>query len=246
MMQQERRPQSVGFRLKRLAFAPVTRHRRRRWDPHDSVGRSLMEEQYFRSPMIEFLHSVGENPDLLFDFDLSKRSLVVDAGAYVGEWSERIAETFGCEVHAFEPNPHVQEALRARLEPHGCHIHRVGLASSDRVAALVPLGPGSTVVAAGTASLAVTLRDVLAVFEDLGRDRIDLLKLNVEGAEYEVLQRLLEGGWLPRIGSLLVQFHEWHPGAYRRRRSLRRALRRTHEERWCYPWVFERWDVADR
>ena len=87
----------------------------------------------------------------------------------------------------------------------------------------------------------VIVRDVARMFDELALERIDLLKLNIEGGEFDVLDRLFETGWLDRIAQVSVQFHEWHPDAYRRRRRSRAQLRGTHEELWCYPWVWEFW-----
>ncbi len=43
------------------------------------------------------------------------------------------------------------------------------------------------------------------ITEKLGHDRIDLLKMDIEGAEYEVLEGLLDSPVLPT--QLLVEFH---------------------------------------
>jgi hypothetical protein len=67
------------------------------------------------------------------------------------------------------------------------------------------------------------------------------MKVNIEGGEYDLFDRLVETDRLPRVQLVSVQFHEWHPHAHRRRRAIRRALRRSHQEVWCYPWVWELW-----
>jgi hypothetical protein len=67
------------------------------------------------------------------------------------------------------------------------------------------------------------------------------MKINIEGAEYDLLERLDAASWLHRIGALSIQFHEWHPQAHRRRRRIRQMLRRTHDQVWCYGWVWELW-----
>jgi aryl-alcohol dehydrogenase-like predicted oxidoreductase len=85
-------------------------------------------------------------------------------------------------------------------------------------------------------------RDVARALDELGLEEVDLLKLNIEGGEYDVLDRLAESHWLPRIRQVSVQFHEWLPHAHLRRQRNRRALARTHVERWCYPWVWEFWE----
>ena len=82
------------------------------------------------------------------------------------------------------------------------------------------------------------------MLDELGIEQIDLMKVNIEGGEYDLIDRLDTAGWLPRIALVSVQFHEWHPHAYRRRRAARRALPRHHVECWNYPWVWELWRRA--
>jgi hypothetical protein len=38
-----------------------------------------------------------------------------------------------------------------------------------------------------------------------------------------------------------VQFHEFVDDAARQRSELRRQLEHTHEESWCYEFVWENW-----
>jgi hypothetical protein len=86
------------------------------------------------------------------------------------------------------------------------------------------------------------LRDVSTVLPKLEIGHIDVMMINIEGGEYELLDRLYETNWLARIDCVLVQFHEFAPDAYRSRRRNRRQLAKTHRCTWNYKWVFERWD----
>lgn len=54
-------------------------------------------------------------------------------------------------------------------------------------------------------SAAVTVRDVEDVFPQLGH--LDLVVMNIEGAEFEVLSEMLSHGYLGGIDRLAVQFH---------------------------------------
>ncbi|MBI2318407.1 MAG: FkbM family methyltransferase, partial [Betaproteobacteria bacterium] len=67
----------------------------------------------------------------------------------------------------------------------------------------------------------VTLAQVLGA---AGRAQCDVLKLDIEGAEYEVLERLCASGEVRRIGQLLVEFH--HRVTHHRESDTRAAVRR--------------------
>jgi FkbM family methyltransferase len=204
----------------------------------------MFELHHYDPAILDFAGATADNPDILTDADLDETSVVVDAGAFVGEWSTRIAERYGSQVYAFEPNPQAIPQLEAAVAAHGSvHMFACGLGAEDGTAQLSLDGPGASIYGppSGPARVAVAIRDAPALFDELGIPRIDLLKVNIEGGEFDLLDRLIETGWLDRIGAVSVQFHEWHPGAHRRRRTIRRALGRTHEEMWCYPWVWELW-----
>jgi FkbM family methyltransferase len=210
---------------------------------------AVLELHDYNRAIVAFFEATAANPDLLSDADLDGASVVVDAGAYVGEWCERIHDRYGARIYAFEPSPRAFASLERRLgDRPDVSLFDVGLGGRDEAVALdLRQGPGATIYGdpGGGDSVPVLVRDVVEVFDELGLQHIDLLKLNIEGAEYDVLDRLLEAGWLDRIRTVSVQFHEWHPDAHRRRRHIRRALARTHAETWNHPWVWERWDLDE-
>ena len=127
----------------------------------------------------------------------------------------------------------------------------LGLGGADARLTLLQKGLGSTLYAeAGddlennaqaTGRVEVQVRDIVSVLDELGLDNVDLLKLNIEGGEYDVLERLLDTGRMASIDCLMVQFHEWLDRATWRRFRIRQRLRRTHREVWNYPFVWEQW-----
>ena len=49
------------------------------------------------------------------------------------------------------------------------------------------------------------MRRVATLMRDLGHERLDVLKMDIEGAEYEVVADVLASGI--DIGQLLIEFH---------------------------------------
>ena len=215
----------------------------------------MYEAHDYRPAIRRFVAASRRDPDLLVDVDLPDGATVLDIGAFVGEWSERIlrrteqAGGHAVRIHAFEPEPNACRKLAAGVgrDPR-VQLHPFGLAGRDRTAPLAVGGPGSSIFLDAdtpgfTGQVAIDLRDGAAALDALGIDRVALAKVNIEGGEFELIDRLHETGWLARISVLLVQFHEFGPDAYRGRRRNRRQLAATHREVWSYPWVYERWDL---
>lgn len=236
------------YRLKKLVLTPRTALMRRVEKDMDEAGRQMFELHYYRRPLYEFSAATVSNRDILVDLDLSSGSVVVDVGAFRGEWAERIWQRYEPTMHAFEPAPGACRRMREKFAGNTkVHTYEFGLGGADETASLSLNGPGSSIYDEPVefGAVDIRIRDVVAVLGEIGLDEIDLLKVNIEGGEYDLIDRLDEAGWLPHIRLLLVQFHEWHPRAYGRRRRNRRSLRRTHEEVWGFPWVWELWRRVD-
>jgi FkbM family methyltransferase len=232
------------YGAKRALLAPRTAYMRRKSKDMSPLGQKMLDAQYYRRPMYAFMTATAANPDILVEADIDERSIVLDVGAFVGEWSEQISNRYGSTIYAFEPNPSALPALARRLanRPNVVRLE-YGLGAADYTATMILAGPGSSIYSVDPEldTAEVQIRDVVGVLDELGIREVDLLKVNIEGGEYDLFDRLIESDWLPRVRLVSVQFHEWHPKAYRRRRAIRRALARSHTEVWCYPWVWEYW-----
>jgi FkbM family methyltransferase len=204
----------------------------------------MLELHAYGRPIYDFIEATAAKPDILVDVDVDDRSVVLDVGAYSGDWSEQISQRYGSTIFAFEPDPTAFPKLVERLASHrNTRALSYGLGSRDHVASLALAGPGSSIYGASGAfgSAEVQIRDVASVLDELGVDRVDLIKVNIEGGEYDLFDRLIETSWLHRMRLVSVQFHEWHRRAHSRRRRIRRSLRAAHEQVWNYPWVWEYW-----
>lgn len=133
----------------------------------------------------------------------------------VGEdtsFDEALIQRKDCQVWAFDPTPRAvahAEAVAAR-EP--CfHFMPVGLWDKDEeLEFFEPADPDHASWSAdnlqGTAgSIKVPCRSLESLAAELGHDSIDLLKLDIEGAEYPVLRSMLAGPLRPAI--MCVELH---------------------------------------
>jgi FkbM family methyltransferase len=139
-------------------------------------------------------HVMGEHHEMHQRISVQKGNTAIDVGANIGSYTLRLAKRFG-QVVAFEPNPFNLRILRLNVNENKLKNIRIeGVALSDQI------GDRSLFIqshAGGTSSLdsahygldydRVSRVRVMRLddFEILG---VDLIKIDVEGAELQVLK----------------------------------------------------------
>lgn len=206
----------------------------------------------FLSPHELWLRDKGDEVRRLEELGLQPGDVVLDFGAYRGEWAANVLMRYpGVEVHAFEPVLQFAERARQTLEPTLASVHVVAVGATSRSEMMVLDEDASRSIPAAAGNrdssglVEVNFVDVGYVAEILGNRRCGVAKVNIEGGEYELLTALADSGLLSRFGTILVQFQAIGPLSGEERRSVQRRLAETHSLTWEYPWVWERWDLRD-
>lgn len=146
------------------------------------------------------------------DYDIPARAepkLIIDGGAYVGYASVFFANKYpGAKIIALEPEATNYEMLKANT---GAYPNVTALRSAiwDKRTSLAIENPGDEkwafrVREAGAGAVeALTVDDIIGLS---GADFIDILKLDIEGAEREVFSA--SPAWLDRVGVLIIELHD--------------------------------------
>jgi FkbM family methyltransferase len=161
----------------------------------------------------------------------------------------------GVTVHAFDPTPRSIEWVKAQALPKAFVFHPWGIAGFDGTATFHPpenpTHVSHTLLAKGepaSGAFEVPVFRLKTIMDKLGHDRIDILKMDVEGAEYGVLEDVL-GSDIP-IAQILIEFHHHRPEVslattQKAIDQLERAgFRAFHESRSGYEFSFLRADLA--
>lgn len=189
----------------------VNRIERLRWIPRPVV-RHLMKRyvnRHCEASHRQVLHSVGPG------------DIVVDLGANVGLFSTYFAQR-GATVHSFEPDPSAYEVLEKHArEFDNIVLHQQAVYDHDGQMTLYRhkefgkdqnYAQSSTLVAEKRnvdQAMAVTVPVVdVAAFMQTIKGRVRVMKIDVEGAEVAILNRLVDTGDLARIDHVLVETHE--------------------------------------
>jgi FkbM family methyltransferase len=113
-----------------------------------------------------------------------RRRRALDIGAHVGFWSWWLSRHFA-GVDAFEPQPLLQECLRANVDAANVTLHGIALGAHEgaTMAEFDPANTGMSHLVEGTGG-AIPVRRL----DDFAFDDVDFIKLDAEGYELFVLQ----------------------------------------------------------
>lgn len=144
--------------------------------------------------------------------------LVIDVGGYKGDYCDEVIKRFNCKVLIFEPIEEYAQICRDRFKENP-NVRVIQTALGN--------GHSRPMYKSKNCSSFYNVADEIetvpvGLLSDFLTEDVDLIKLNCEGAEYEILQNLIDTGWLPRIPELLIQFHKGN------KEKMMEELSKTH------------------
>ena len=183
---------------------------------------------------------------LRLSYPLSSRSVVFDVGGYRGDWSSSVRERYNPIIYIFEPVSEFAEEIRRRFagDPK-VHVREYGLSDRNEETFIGLSADATSRYRIGESRVNVRLRNITEVIAEEDIARVHLLKLNIEGGEYGLLEHMVREGLLEFCDDIQVQFHRDIEDALRRRETIRENLRQTHTLTYDYPFVWENWHRVD-
>lgn len=185
--------------------------------------------------------------EMRYKYALDEKSLVLDVGGYIGEFTSEINNRYGCEIHIIEPVKEFSDFLYERfsrfdnIEPHN-----------------VALCGHTGDVAVGVSKDASSIHQDFGVKQDtqcvrfsdflslINASFIDLIKINIEGEEYGLLNNMCVNGDVLKCDNIQVQFHDFIPDYELKYSEVKRMLSETHELTYYYPFLWENWRLKDK
>lgn len=170
--------------------------------------------------------------------DLTPECVVLDCGGYEGNFAKPIWQKYHCKIYSYEPIYKFAMEMRRVFPPEIIVVPR-GVGAYARKARMGVQNDSSGLFAVGITDEIVEIESLPVIVTRF--EEVALLKLNVEGAEFEILEALLDGGLMPKIRNLQVQFHSHVSGAVERHGEIVKGLEKTHHCVYDEPWCWEGW-----
>jgi FkbM family methyltransferase len=173
------------------------------------------------------------------DWPLTKKSVVVEVGGYTGRWALQIAERYGPRLFVFEPQGWAADVCKAVLGERA-RVYDYALGDRDGTAPMGGFGTDGCSFAKEGGPRG-PMREIGAVFQELGITAIDLMLINIEGYEYELLPHMLEQGVYP--DRLMVQWHTFADEDGSRIKHCRKLIKEAgYKQAWSYGVVLQAWE----
>lgn len=139
---------------------------------------------------------------------------VMDCGGFIGTFAAAVLEQQASTVVVYEASPKNASLLRANLEPYGdtAQIEEVALVAGDRRSVTLTLSGFSganSIVPRGRAAEKRSIEVPAVNFRaELRRIKPQVLKLDIEGAEYDILDSIIADD-LASVECIFVEFHPY-------------------------------------
>lgn len=174
---------------------------------------------------------------LKFEFpDLTPESICIDAGSHEANWSHEIWSRYKCKIIALEPIPEYIAKTCERLKGTGATIIPLAIGRHNTVTSFQVHGAMSGPFTEGVSQI-VGVISVANLLHHIAAP-VAVLKLNIEGGEYDVLESILAEGLAGGIDNIIVQPHTCVPDFEARWKKIQERLAETHElvfeEKWCW------------
>lgn len=176
--------------------------------------------------------------------ELNTNSIVVDLGGYKGQWASDIYGKYGCKVYSFEPVEAFYLFIKKRFENNqSIKVFHCALGNDNKEEAIYVNKDGSSSIEKNGISEKMVFIKFDEMMNELALSNIDLLKINIEGGEYDLLDYLIQTKWIKKIDNIQVQFHDFFPDARNRMTKIQQALALTHYTTYQFEFVWENWKI---
>lgn len=183
---------------------------------------------------------------LRLDYNLNENSIVFDIGGYKGQWSSDIFSKYCCIIHIFEPVKELADKIEERFAKNNkIFVHKFGLSNKTRRTKISVAEASSSIFKKAKKQTEIQLIDVVNFLQEKDIKQIDLMKINIEGCEYDLLEHLIETGFIKNTKNIQVQFHDFVVNAKKRMTKIQNEIQKTHYLTYQYLFVWENWKIKE-
>lgn len=157
---------------------------------------------------------------------------VVDVGGYKGDYADLINKKFGCTIIIYEPiAAYYSEICKRFANDKNIKVVPAAAGKETKIRKMYISNASTSFFQGWNNSSSVELVPTVQLSQEIKDIKVDILKLNCEGAEYEIIDDLDKYDLIEDIDEILVQFHK-----ILRKEKAEEILSKTHRKTFDFKW----------
>lgn len=178
-------------------------------------------------------------------FTLKSNPIIFDLGGYLGQWTEVAKEYYpDSTIYVFEPvKSHYDVIVDKFKNDKSVKVFNFGLSDKNDRVKITLTGDSSSIHLTNDDSEEIEIRDIREFLFEKNIFSVDLVKINIEGEEYNLLEYLCKTPELNIFENYLVQFHKFIDGYEERRENILNEVKKYYDVIFNYEMVFEGWSL---
>lgn len=193
----------------------------------------------------------GSEKKLRYEYPLNQDSVVIDVGGYEGDFASELFSRYLSTIFVFEPVKKYVNHLNERFAGnHSIKVIPYGLGAKNESIKINVMDEASSYnrtesIHKKGVEEDILIMDVVDFFNTYAIGKVDLIKINIEGGEYDLLDKMIDYGYIKKCKNLQIQFHDFYPDFQKRYDRIKQELSKTHHLTYNYPFVWENWRINE-
>ena len=180
------------------------------------------------------------NTEVQYFYNFDTNAVIFDVGAFKGGWAYYALQKYNCNIYLFEPVKEYYNYCCTRYKSNkNVKIFNYGLEDKNSMLEISLSDEGSSLYRNNGKKELIEIKKISDVIQELNIKTIDLLKLNIEGGEYKLIDNLSENDLLKNIKHLQIQFHSDMDKDGSKRDKAIELILKTHKIDKIYKYCWE-------
>lgn len=177
-------------------------------------------------------------------FKLKESPIIFDLGGYMGDWTQIAKEYYtDSTIYVFEPvKKHYDIIVDRFLNDCNVKVFNFGLSDKNDIVKITLTGDSSSMHISDDSNYEnIEIKDIREFLFENNIFNVDLIKINIEGEEYNLLEYLSSSNELNIFENYLVQFHKFVDDYENRRNKILSNISEYYDRLFNYEMIFEGW-----
>ena len=183
---------------------------------------------------------------LRYEYDLNENSIVIDLGCYIGEFTKIMEDKFNCYIYSFEPIKLFHDVCVDKFKNNSkIKVYKAGLSNENKKVDFTIGGEASSMFSdEDRPEIDVDLIKIDDFLEQEKIQKVNVLKMNIEGGEYDLLEYMIKNNLTGKFENIQVQFHDnVFEGWEEKYNFIINNLTKTHHLTYKFEFKFENWEI---